>query len=121
MQYPPDEWAIKCDDLFGAYSLTGEEEDLTCQLMLQVNRAARLEGGFKILLGGSQPISVDISAQQVLIMGGAASYRLVMERWPRDIILLDNSTTSAWFDLEDRYLHSKKCIFKGIFFDFFPS
>ena len=102
MHYPPEEWVIKCDDLFGAYSLTEAEDELTCQVLLQVDRAARLQGAFKILLGGNEPVRLDVSAQDVLIMGGAASYRLVMEKWPRDILFNDNSMTSSWFDLEER-------------------
>ena len=35
-------------------------------------------------------------------MGGAASYKLVLERWPRDINIRVNTTTSEWFDLEER-------------------
>ena len=34
-------------------------------------------------------------------MGGVAAYRLIMEKWPRDIRLNVNSITSDWFDLED--------------------
>ena len=46
-------------------------------------------------------MKLDIPAQNVLIMGGVAAYRLIMERWPRDIRLNVNSMTSDWFDLED--------------------
>ena len=40
--------------------------------------------------------------QNALVMGGAASYKLVLERWPRDINIRVNTTTSEWFDLEER-------------------
>ena len=46
-------------------------------------------------------MKLDIPAQNVLIMGGVAAYRLIMERCPRDIRLNVNSMTSDWFDLED--------------------
>ena len=101
MQYPPEEWLIRCSDLFGEFSITETLEDLTCQVLLQINRNAKLQGNFQIILGGCEPVKLDIPAQNVLIMGGVAAYRLIMERWPRDIRLNVNSMTSNWFDLED--------------------
>ena len=35
-------------------------------------------------------------------MGGAALYKLVIERHPKEIDIKLNTTTSAWFDLEER-------------------
>ena len=101
MQYPPEEWLIRCSDLFGEFSITETLKDLTCQVLLQINRNSKLQGNFQIILGGCEPVKLDIPAQNVLIMGGVAAYRLIMERWPRDIRLNVNSMTSDWFDLED--------------------
>ena len=101
MKYLPEEWSIRADDHFGAYSLTEATEPLICAVLLMVDRSARLQGSFKILLGGSDILQVDIPAQDALIMAGVASYRLVMERWPIDIIFNDNSTTASWFDLDE--------------------
>ena len=101
MQYPPEELLIRCSDLFGEFSITETLKDLTCQVLLQINRNAKLQGNFQIILGGCEPVKLDIPAQNVLIMGGVAAYRLIMERWPRDIRLNVNSMTSDWFDLED--------------------
>ena len=98
---------IKCDDIFGAYSIMETSEELTCQVLIQTNREAKIQGSFMILLGGNEPVKLDIPAQEVLIMGGVAAYRLYMEKWPRDIKLLLNATTSAWFDLEERYRYLK--------------
>ena len=101
MQYLPEEWLFHCSDLFSEFSITKTLEDLTCQVLLQINRNAKLQGNFQIILGGCEPVKLDIPAQNVLIMGGVAAYRLIMERWPRDIRLNVNSMTSDWFDLED--------------------
>ena len=102
MHYPPESWDIKCEDMFGAYSLTDTTEELTARVLLQISREGKLQGSFKILLGGCEPVKLDVPAQEVLIMAGVASYRLCMEKWPRDIQLLTNSTTSTWFDLDER-------------------
>ena len=52
MQYPPEELLIRCSDLFGEFSITKTLEDLTCQVLLQINRNAKLQGNFQIILGG---------------------------------------------------------------------
>ena len=101
MQYPPDEWLIRCSDQFGEFSITESIEELACLVLLQINRSAKLQGNYQIILGGCEPVKLDIPAQSVLIMGGVAAYRLVMEKWPRDIHFNVNSMTSDWFDLED--------------------
>ena len=76
-------------------------EELACLVLLQINRNAKLQGNYQIILGGCEPARLDIPAQSVLIMGGVAAYRLIMEKWPRDIRLNVSSMTSDWFDLED--------------------
>ena len=101
MQYPPEEWSIKCDDMFGAYSLTEASADLTCSVLVQVDRSASIHGSYQILLGGSEPVKLNIGAEEILISGGIAAYRLSMEKWPRDIHFNINSTVSTWFDVEE--------------------
>ena len=101
MQYPPDDWSIKCDDLFGAFSLTEASDDLTCKVLVQVDRSARIHGSYQILLGGSEPVKLNIGAEEILISGGIAAYRLAMEKWPRDITFNVNSTASPWMDVEE--------------------
>ena len=78
MQYLPEEWLIRCSDLFGEFSITKTLEDLTCQVLLQINRNAKLQGNFQIILGGCEPVKLDIPAQNVLIMGGVAAYCLIL-------------------------------------------
>ena len=87
--------------MFGAFSLTDAEEELTCQVLVQVDRSAHIHGSYQILLGGNEPVKLNVGAEEILISGGVAAYRFAMEKWPRDIILNVNSTTSPWFDLEE--------------------
>ena len=55
MHYPPEEWLIRCSDLFGEYSNTETLEDLTCQVLLHINRNAKLQGNIQIIRGSAQP------------------------------------------------------------------
>ena len=102
MRYPPDEWRILPEDGFATHVIENAEQALTADVLLQVGRSAKLEGCFKIQLGGSEILHADFPAKNALVMGGAASFKLVLERWPRDINIRVNTTTSEWFDLEER-------------------
>ena len=102
MRYPPEEWGIKSEDLFGSYDVPDSDLPLTADVLVQVNRNGKIDGCYKIVLGGSVMLSVAIQAKDVLVMGGAASFFLTLERWPRDIVFKTNTTTSDWFDVEER-------------------
>ena len=72
------------------------------EVLLQTDNAARIIGCFKVILSGADTVKLDIPAENILIMGGAASYRIKMEKKPQDILLRTNATTSEWFDLSER-------------------
>jgi hypothetical protein len=57
-----------------------------------------------VILGGNRIIHAEVQAKDMLQMGGAPAFMLHMERWPRDIRINLNTTTSDWFDLADRYI-----------------
>ena len=103
MRYPPapEEWIIQPEDEFTTFQLVTDLA-LTAEVLVQVSRSARLEGCFKIQLGGDESVKAEFPANNAVIMGGASLYKLVMERLPREIDIKVNTTTSAWFDLEDR-------------------
>ena len=53
MRYPPlpDDWIIKLEDEFGTFSVVTDLA-LTAEVLVQVSRSAKLDGCFKIQLGG---------------------------------------------------------------------
>jgi hypothetical protein len=59
-------------------------------------------GQFKIVLGGSKIVHAELQADKIIQMGGAQSFVLHIEKWPRDIKINLNTTTSDWFDLTER-------------------
>ena len=103
MRYPPppDDWIIRPEDEFGTFQVVTDLA-LTAEVLVQVSRSPKLEGCFKILLGGDESVKAEFPANDAVIMGGASLYKLVMERQPREIDIKVNTTTSTWFDLEDR-------------------
>ena len=102
MRFPPDEWCIRLDDLFERTVGDDSTSKLSAEVLVPTDNAARISGCFKILLSGRDSIKLDIPAENILIMGGAAAYRIKIEKRPQDIILRTNATTSEWFDLSDR-------------------
>ena len=64
MRYPPDEWDILPEDRFATYVIENAEQSLTAAVLLQVGRSARLEGCFKIQLGGSEILHAECPAKE---------------------------------------------------------
>ena len=101
MRFPPDEWTICLDELFDPTVGDGSTSKLSAEVLVQVDNTARINGCFKVILSGADTLKLDLPAENLLIMGGAASYRIKMEVKPQDILLRTNATTSEWFDLMD--------------------
>ena len=101
MRFPPDEWTIRLDELFDPTVGDGSTSKLSAEVLVQVDNTARINGCFKVILSGANTLKLDLPAENLLIMGGAASYRIKMEVKPQDILLRTNATTSEWFDLMD--------------------
>ena len=78
LRYPPDEWIILPEDRFAIHVIENAEQSLTADVLLQVGRSARQEGCFKIQLGGSEILHADFLAKNVLVMGGATSFKRVV-------------------------------------------
>ena len=75
MRYPPapEEWIIQPEDEFTTFQLVTDLA-LTAEVLVQVSRSARLEGCFKIQLGGDESVKAEFPANDAVIMGGASLY-----------------------------------------------
>ena len=102
MRYPPDEWTIRLDELFDATVGDDSTPKLSAEVLVQVDNSARVGGCFRVTFSGADTLKLDLPVENLIIMGGVASYRIKMEVKPQDILLRTNSTTSEWFDLMER-------------------
>jgi hypothetical protein len=102
MRHPPADFLLEPWAAYGIYRATEPEDGLGMALLLHVDDAARITGPFWVALGGVEPLKVDFPAQKAVAMGGANAYRLVAETRPSEIIIRENMTTSAWWDLDER-------------------
>ena len=75
MRYPPEEWEIECEDRFASAVAAESAAPLSAQLLVQVDKAARISGCYQVLFGGTCNVKVDVPADKILSMGGAAAFR----------------------------------------------
>jgi hypothetical protein len=102
MRYPPDEFDIRPAAAYGQYSIAEPTSPLVAAVLVHVDEGAKIYGGYKLVLGGTELLKVDLPLKEVLFMGGSDNYRLVWELWPRDLKIRDNMLTSDWFNLDER-------------------
>ena len=102
IRFPLDEWLIRLDELLDSTVGDGSTSKLSAEVLVQVDNSARVSGCFKVIFSGVDTLKLDLPAENLIIMGGAASYRIKMKVKPQDIVLRTNSTTSEWFDLMER-------------------
>jgi hypothetical protein len=100
--YPPRDWEIRRVEDFHTYSMENVTDPLEGELLLTVDRSGNVRGNFRFALDGKAMLSVDHLASELLLTGGAASFKLQWQTWPRDIQLRQNSMTSPWIDLAER-------------------
>jgi len=101
MRYPPANWRIYNADQFTVHSMGDPTTPLEAEVCVQVSRSGLADGCFKVLLNGNENVVASISAANIIQMGGSNSYRLNIERRPRDIIFNINSMCSDWEDLAE--------------------
>jgi hypothetical protein len=102
LTYPPYEFDIRRNAEYGNFALLEATSPLAAAVLIHVDEAAKIYGGYRIVLGGNEMIRLDVPAKEVLFMGESDSYRIQMEMWSRDIHIRENMMSSDWIDLVDR-------------------
>jgi hypothetical protein len=102
MRYPPEEFDIRADAEYGQFRVAESAQPLTAAVLIHVDEAAKISGSYRIVLGGSEMLRVDLPLKEVIFMGGSDNYRLLWELWPRDLRLRENMLSSDWIDLDER-------------------
>lgn len=102
IKYPPDNWAVLRAEEFGTYLVGDTEPEVDAQLLALVTEEGKIQGGFRIALGGSGTMRANVAASSLLAMREADKYRLIFERRPGDIVLRRNGVSTEWFDVDQR-------------------
>jgi hypothetical protein len=104
--YPPADWDIIPVEQFATHAIESVVEPLEGLLVLNVDRNTAIRGNFRFILDGKEKLNIDHLASELLVVGGASSFKLQWQTWPKDILLRQNSLTSSWTDVADRCVDS---------------
>lgn len=99
--YPPEEWDIFPEDEFNTTAFETTQEGLEASLLVQVTRAAKVEGLFRVCLAGGANVTVEVRAGKVLPVDTADQYKLALEVRPGDLKFQPNAFSTAWVDVAD--------------------
>ena len=98
MDFPPSEW-----DVFPVedYSLAVPRDpgELGAELAVQVRANGRIQDHYRLSLGGSKV--VERIFPSLIKRAGAPAWMIKYGVWPRDIVIRQNMTTSAWEDVSE--------------------
>jgi hypothetical protein len=100
--YPPDDFDIRKASDYGNFAMPETSSPVAASVLIHVDEEAKVCGNYRISLGGSETLKVDVPAKDVIFMGGSDNYRFLLEVWPRDVRIRENMMSSDWFDLEER-------------------
>jgi hypothetical protein len=98
MDFPP-EWTLLPADQF-ATAQPRAAGDLGMELLVQARPNGRMLDHFRVSLGGSRILDMNVPLANLLASPRAKNWRLRMQIWPRDIDVRRNMTSTAWLDLE---------------------
>jgi hypothetical protein len=96
MDFPPTWVVLPAED----YKLATPriEGELTAEVMAQVRRSDRILNHFKIIIGGSKQLEVDIDLHALMPLGDFKGWRMTGQFWPRDLAFRQNTFSTAWID-----------------------
>jgi len=59
MQFPPDDWLIRVEDLFATASADEmQDEPMSAQLLIHVDKNANIRGNFKLVIHSEHTLKV---------------------------------------------------------------
>jgi hypothetical protein len=75
--------------------------ELGVEVLAQIRPNGRILDHFRVTLGGSKILNVDVSLAKVLAGDETKSWRLRFQVWPKDLEIRRNMTTTIWLDVHD--------------------
>jgi hypothetical protein len=75
--------------------------ELGVEVLAQVRPNGRILDHYRVTIGGSRILDINIGMQAILNTQPASTWRLKFQTWPADIELRRNMTTSSWKNLNE--------------------
>ena len=101
MEFPPNSWFIFPNEDFETAPVRSTGE-LCVELMAQARPKGQLMDHWRLVLGGSKILEASVELARVIpavTAIGLPKWHLRMQKWPADITIRRNMTSSAWFDM----------------------
>ena len=99
MEFPPT-WVVQEADDFHTASPAVQGE-YTVELFAQLRSTGRILDGFRLALDGSKPLEINVDMAKIIPVGPFQGWQYAQQFWPRDIVIRQNLTTSAWVSITD--------------------
>jgi len=94
----PGEWNVFPMEDY-ATAVPRDPGQLGMELMAQVRPNGRILDHYRITLGGSRIIDVNVVLSSLLLVPRACNWRMNFQTWPRDVAIRRNMGTSLWLDV----------------------
>ena len=100
MEFPPDWNILPAEDF--EIAVPRDPGEIGVELMAQIRTNGRILDHFRLVLGGSKLLEVEIPLKNILPAVESPDWSLKLACWPRDIKLRRNMATSAWVDIKEQ-------------------
>jgi hypothetical protein len=99
MEYPPPEWNVFPAEQFDTAG-PRDPGTLGLELLIQIRDTGRAQDHFRVALGGSELLTGFLPMRDILhVSKEFPPWTIEYSKWPTDIILARNRTTSVWVDM----------------------
>jgi len=113
MEFPPENW-----DLFKAEefetAIARSPGDVGVELMVQARPNGRVVDHWRLVTGGVRILDAKVKmAHMMVAAAGLPAWSISLQKWPADIELRRNMTTSNWTDLTDMLTSNEVTVANG--------
>jgi len=101
MDFPPSEWLILPAEDFET-ATARDPGDLGLEVLVQMRPNGRIMDHWRIAVGGSKILEVKVKLSDILpAVAELPAVMMTYQKWPAEIEIRRNMTTSAWADITD--------------------
>jgi hypothetical protein len=100
MEFPPKEWDVFPAEQFDT-AVPRDPGELGMELLVQIRDTGRAQDHFRVALGGSKLLTAYLPMRDIFrVSEDFPEWYIEYSKWPADIILARNRTTSVWVDMK---------------------
>ena len=99
MEFPPKEWDVFPAEQFDT-AVPRDPGDLGMELLVQIRDTGRAQDHFCVVLGRTKLLTAFLPMRDIFLVSESfPEWYIEYSKWPADVILARNRTTSIWVDM----------------------